>query len=67
MDKAVNFLKKMTHKKLCAYITNLERAIEVEDDEKNIKLFRTWKKSAEDELNERYNNRKKFLQRHNLI
>ena len=66
-EVGVNFLRKMSRKKLNAYISNLESAISKEDNPNNIKIFKSWLSSAYQELNFRTERRMEYLTRNNLL
>lgn len=66
-EVGVNFLRKMSRKKLNAYISNLESAISKEDNPNNIKIFKSWLSSAYSELNFRTKRRVEFIARNNLL
>ena len=66
-EVGVNFLRKMTRKKLKAYISNLETVISKEDNPNNIKIFKSWLSSAYQELNFRTERRMEYLARNNLL
>ncbi len=66
-EVGVNFLRKMSRKKLNAYISNLETVISKEDNPNNIKIFKSWLHDAYSELNFRTKRRIEFLARNNLL
>ena len=66
-EVGVNFLRKMSRKKLNAYISNLESVLSKEDNPNNIKIFKSWLSSAYQELNFRTKRRIEFLARNNLL
>lgn len=50
-EVGANFLRKMSRKKLYAYISNLESVLSRETQPYNIKLFKSWLHDAYSELN----------------
>lgn len=66
-EVGVNFLRKMSRKKLDAYISNLESVLSKEDNPNNIKIFKSWLSSAYHELNFRTERKMEFLKRNNLL
>lgn len=63
----VNFLRKMSRKKLNAYISNLECVIAKEDNEQNKKLFKKWLYDANQEVIFRDTRKLKFLKENHII
>lgn len=66
-EVGVNFLRKMSRKKLDAYISNLESVLAKETQPHNIKLFNSWLHDAYSELNFRTERKMEFLKRNNLL
>ena len=66
-EVGVNFLRKMSRKKLDAYISNLESVLSRETQPHNIKLFKSWLHDAYSELNFRTERKMEFLKRNNLL
>lgn len=66
-EVGVNFLRKMSRKKLDAYISNLESVLAKETLPHNIKLFKSWLHDAYSELNFRNERKMSFLKRNNLL
>ena len=66
-EVVVNFLRKMSRKKLDAYISNLESVLSKEDNPNNIKIFKSWLHDAYSELNFRTKKKMEFLKRNNLL
>ena len=66
-EVCVNFLRKMSRKKLDAYISNLESVLSKEDNPNNIKIFKSWLHDAYSELNFRTERKIEFLKRNNLL
>ena len=66
-EVCVNFLRKMSRKKLDAYISNLESVLSKEDNPNNIKIFKSWLHDAYSELNFRTERKMEFLKRNNLL
>lgn len=66
-EVGVNFLRKMSRKKLDAYISNLESVLSKESNAKNIKLFQSWLRDAYKEVEFRTTRKIDFLKRNNLL
>lgn len=66
-EVGVNFLRKMSRKKLDAYISNLESVLSKEYNPNNIKIFKSWLHDAYQELNFRTERKMSFLKRNNLL
>lgn len=66
-EVGVNFLRKMSRKKLDAYISNIESVLSKEDNPNNIKIFKSWLSSAYQELNFRTERKMEYLKRNNLL
>lgn len=66
-EVGVNFLRKMSIKKLDAYISNLESVLSKESNAHNIKLFQSWLNDAYKEVEFRTIRKVDFLKRNNLL
>ena len=54
-------MSKMSRTQIVNWIKKFERAISIETDENNLKLFKKWKEEAETELLQRESRRKEYL------
>lgn len=54
-------ISKLSRKQICDWIKKFEKAIATETDENNIKLYKKWKKEAENELLERDLRKEQYL------
>lgn len=66
-EVGVNFLRKMSRKKLDAYISNLESVLSKESNAKNIQLFQSWLNDAYKEVEFRTIRKVDFLKRNNIL
>ena len=54
-------ISKLSRKQICNWIKKFEKAIEAETDEHNIRLYKQWKKEAENELLDRDFRKQQYL------
>ena len=54
-------MSKMSRSQIVKWIKKFERAISIETDEYNLKLFKKWKEEAENELLERDFRKQQYL------